>query len=423
VDDGDARQRRRPPVQRQHAVVRQHDHGLLGEAAGERLVPRRVEIDLGRRLVLERIGVEQSQLFLLRESAQDGPVDERLVERTGADTVRQRLQVGVSGGQLDVDAGLERERGGLPTVGGDRVHDLEERDREVVGDDDAVESPPLAQNSREVLGARRHRNAVDVGVRVHQRPCTALEDRHLERREEDVGDLAGARAHRRMVAARPGARVTDEVLQRGVHTGLLQAEHVGGADRADQVRVLADALVHAAPARVANDVEDRGEALVDAELPHGVADRARSLLDQVGVERRTPRERRRERGGLPRGEAGEALLVDEGGDAKTRLTLEAALLGPQPGGALGRLHRAGAIDARVVADAVLGDLGEIAGVQLAGGHLGLHRRDRTVLVKPVAHELGQLLLERHLSVERSHALGHLRHGGDDVGHRALSPLS
>src|SRR5450756_2222791 len=144
-----------------------------------------------------------------------------------------------------------------------------------------------------------------------------------------------------------------------------------------------------------------------------------SLLDQIGVERRTPGERRRERGGLPRGEAREALLVDEGGDAQTRLTLEAALLGPQPGGALGRLHRAGAIDARVVADAVLGDLGEIAGVHLAGGHLGLHRRDRTVLVKPVAHELGQLLLERHLSVERSHALGHLRHGEDDVGHRAL----
>ena len=39
------------------AVVRQQHDGLLRKPAGQLLVPRRVEVDLGRRLVLERVGV------------------------------------------------------------------------------------------------------------------------------------------------------------------------------------------------------------------------------------------------------------------------------------------------------------------------------------------------------------------------------
>ena len=417
--DGDPRRRRRPPAQWQHPVVRHQDHRLLGQAPGQRLVPRRVQVDLGRRLVLERLRGEQAQLLLLRQRAQHGPVDERHVERAGAHAVRQRLQVGVSGGQLDVDAGLERERGRLAAVRGDRVHDLEERDREVVGDHDAVKAPPLAQDACEVLGVRRHRHAVDVGVGVHHRPGATLEDRHLERRQEDVRQLAGSRAHGRVVAARPGARVADEVLERGVHAGLLQAAHVGGADRADQERVLADALVDAAPARVTHDVEHRGQALVDAQRPHRVADGARGVVHQVGVERRPPGQRRGVRGGPPRAQAGQALLMDQCRDAQSGLALEAALLRPQPGGTLDRVHRAGAVDPRVVPDAVPGDLAERAGAALATGHLGLHRRDRAVLVEPVAHELGQLLLERHPRVQRTHAAGRVGHGGDGVEHGAL----
>jgi hypothetical protein len=206
------------------------------------------------------------------------------------------------------------------------------------------------------------------------------------------------------------------VLERGVHAGRLEPEHVGGADRADQVRVLADALVDATPARVAHDVEHGRQALMDPELPHRVTDRTRRLLDQLGVERRAPCERRRVRRGLPRGEAGEALLVDEGGDAQARGALEPALLGPQPRRALDRVDRAGAVDPGVVPDAVTGDLAELGRALLARGHLGLHRRDRAVLVEPVADELGELLFERHLGVQRAHALGRAGQYGGVVEH-------
>ena len=383
-------------------------------------MPRRVEVDVGRRLVLERVGFEQAELLLLRERTQHGPVDEGLVERARPDAVRQRRQVGVPGGQLDVDAGLERQRSGLAAVGGDRVHDLQERDREVVGDDDAVEAPPFAQERRQVLGVRRHRHAVDVVVGVHHRPRTALEDRHLERGQERVRDLPRTGAHRGVVAAGPGAGVADEVLERGVHPRLLQTPHVGRADGADEVGVLADALVDAAPARVPHHVEDRRQPLVDAQLPHRVADRARGVVHELGVERRTPGERRRVRGGLPRGEAGEALLVHERRDAQARLALEPALLGPQPGRPLGGVDRACAVHPRVVPETVPGRLAELVGRLLAGRHLRLHRRDRALLVEPVAHELGQLLLERHLRVQRAHALRHLGHGGYGVYHGPFS---
>ena len=56
--------------------------------------------------------------------------------------------------------------------------------------------------------------------------------------------------------------------------------------------------------------------------------------------------------------------MDEGGDAQARLALEPALLGPQPGGALGRLDRAGAVDPGVVAQPVRGDLASGVGVTL-----------------------------------------------------------
>ena len=101
-----------------------------------------------------------------------------------------------------------------------------------------------------------------------------------------------------------------------MHAGRLQAAHVRGADGADEVGVLADALVDPAPARVADDVEHGGQALVDAECAHGVADAPGRLLDQLRVEGRAPGQRRREGRRLPGGEPGEALLVDDGRDAE-----------------------------------------------------------------------------------------------------------
>ena len=52
-------------AERQHAVVRQQHDRLLGEAARQLAVARRVEVDVGGRLVFEGVGVEQAELLLL----------------------------------------------------------------------------------------------------------------------------------------------------------------------------------------------------------------------------------------------------------------------------------------------------------------------------------------------------------------------
>ena len=142
-----------------------------------------------------------------------------------------------------------------------------------------------------------------------------------------------------------------------MHARPLQPAHVGRADRADEVRVLADALVDPAPAGVADDVEHRGQALVDAELLHRAADGRGHLLDELGVERGAPRERRREGRRLPRCQSGQALLVHQRRDAQPGLALQPSLLVPEPRGALRRIDRTGAVDPGVVPDAVAGHVG------------------------------------------------------------------
>ena len=124
-----------------------------------------------------------------------------------------------------------------------------------------------------------------------------------------------------------------------MHAGALQPAHVRRAEHRDQVRVLADGLLDAAPAVVADDVEHRRESLVDAERGHVAADRGRHPLDEVGVEGGAPRDRRRvDRGAVGR-EAGEALLVDDRRDAEPRAVRRPLLLADELGGALLREYR------------------------------------------------------------------------------------
>ena len=193
-------------AQGQDAVVGDEDHRLLREASREVTLLRGVEVDDRRRLVLER-RVEQPQLVLLPEHPQHRPVDERLVDLAEADPVRQRNPVGVAGRQLDVDTGLQGLARGVAEVTRDVVQEVQERHAEVVGDDRAVEAPLVPQEPRQDRGVGGDRYAVDLGVGVHDRARAAVEDRHLERHEQDVRDLTGTRVHGREVAARLGARV------------------------------------------------------------------------------------------------------------------------------------------------------------------------------------------------------------------------
>ncbi|MDQ1169547.1 hypothetical protein QE392_001351 [Microbacterium proteolyticum] len=189
------------------------------------------------------------------------------------------------------------------------------------------------------------------------------------------------------------------------------------------VRVLGDALVDASPPRVAHHVEHGREALVHTEVAHGAADGGCHELDGIRIERGAPGERRREGRRLPRREASQALLVNQGGDAETCLVLQTPLLAPQPLGALDRVDGTGAVDAGEVAEAVH------RGIRVGGGRDLLAREggdDLVALVDPVAHELRELLVEGHLGHERLHPGGDARgEGSADVGvldgHDRISP--
>jgi hypothetical protein len=121
---------------------------------------------------------------------------------------------------------------------------------------------------------------------------------------------------------------------------------------------------------------------VDAELPHRVADGLADLVHELGVEARAPRERGGERGRLPGGEPGEALLVYERGDLVTGVVDEPALLLDEAARALGRVDRVRAEDTRELAEPVrLGVLLERVDVGL---HRVRHRRDVAALTRPAA---------------------------------------
>ena len=113
--------------------------------------------------------VEQPELEL-RRRARGAPRRRACARSTRPDfeRVEERLAVAVGGGKLDVEPGAERHRRrapGRPPRAGGTTRELP--DREVVGDDVAVEPPLVAQDRGEELAIGRADDAVDLVVRVH----------------------------------------------------------------------------------------------------------------------------------------------------------------------------------------------------------------------------------------------------------------
>ena len=215
--------------ERQRAVVVEQDHGGLGELARDRAVRRRVEVErtrghggrLGR-----PVRIEQPELGLLAQHAPRAAIDELLRHRAGPHQLRERLAVVAGVRELDVDARLQRQRARLADRAGDPVHDLHERDRPVVRDDDALEAPLVAQHAGQQRRVGRDRQPVDVAVGVHDRARAALPHRHLERRQQHVAQRARPDRDRRVVAGRLRRGVAREVLQRRDDATRLQPAHV-----------------------------------------------------------------------------------------------------------------------------------------------------------------------------------------------------
>ena len=321
TDERDALPARR--IERQDAVVPEHDGALPGDLAGQRDGGRRLQIDGA--FVRVRL-LEQAEADLFGDDASHDGVDRLDRDEPALDRFAQ-VGGAVVGGQFDVKTGVEREGRRLGTVAGEVVVLVEEADADVVGDDQAVESPLVTEHAGEQVARRVARLVVDVVVHRHHRSGTRLLHRHLEGQQEDVVQLAPPEVHRPVVARALAPRVTGEVLQRRQHVALrsLQASDEPGAQHADQIRVFAQRLLGATPAHVARHVEHRRQPLV---APHraGLApDGPGRPLDEVRIPRRAIGERRREHRCAARHQADEALLVRQRRNPEPRLLAQELL--------------------------------------------------------------------------------------------------
>jgi hypothetical protein len=144
--------------------------------------------------------------------------------------------------------------------------------------------------------------------------------------------------------------------------------------------------------------------LVDADRVHALADRARHAFHDHRVEGRRPRQGGREDGGAEGGEAGQALVVRDGGDPKACPRDEVPL---QPGEAartLDRVNGPGSERAREMSDPA--GTGLLEGHGIGEGLLqGSHVARAQLRSDPHAGQLGELLVKRHLAQERIHAFG------------------
>ena len=135
------------------AVLQEHERaggGVAGGGAPRGAAGGRLRVGAGAAAVGV---VEEAEAALEREDAGHGGVD----GVDGHEAAAQRLGEAAPVGErhhVDVDAGVQRQRGGLGGVGGDAVAD-ELADGAVVAEDDAVEAPFLAQGAGEQRAAAR----------------------------------------------------------------------------------------------------------------------------------------------------------------------------------------------------------------------------------------------------------------------------
>ena len=351
---------------------------------GQRPVGRRVEVDVGRarppslRASSPRRAGRARAFW--RQHPPGGPVDELLGHLAAAHRARPAGAEADGVGQLDVDAGRERQRAGLAGVRGDAVHGREERHRPVVGDDGAGEPPLVAQQLGEQPGSAAGGHAVDLGVGVHHRAGAAQRERHLERRQDDVQQLAAAHRHGAVVAAAREAEYPAKCLSVAMTPALCRPRTYAGAERADQVRVLADGLLDAAPAVVADHVQHRGEPLVHADARPCPGRSPRPSRSTSSGSKVAPQASGRVDGRAPGGEPGQALLVDERRDAEPAGAHTIRCCRTSSARALGRRHRGAAVDPGQLAEAVPARL--LQRRAPAGEHV-LHRRDVGSRLSPV----------------------------------------
>ena len=284
-------------------------------------------------------------------------------------------------------------------MGVQQVHGL------VVGNDQAVEAPALAQDLGDEAPGAAVGLAVYVVIGGHDRAGVRQLHGHLEGQQKHVVQLPLPDAHRSVVAPPFAEGMTGVVLERGQHPPAipLQAAHVFDGQAAGQVGIFPEGLLRATPAHVPADVQDRRQPLPGADAVQLFADGRGHPAYQLFVPERPEIDGRRKQGGSPGHQPGKAFLVRQRRDLQAGLFYEVSLDTIEPPDAPHCVHGAGAEGARYLADAVAQDRARIGPALLDEPVLCPPKGEAAVLldVQPYRVQLRHLLLDGHSSQQLS----------------------
>ena len=125
----------------------QQDDGLSRSFSRDLAVCRRVEVELGLGYHIGGpVCLQEALLKFLAKHATARLVDIGLVDQAIANRRDQVVAIAACRGQLDVDAGLERQNAGVLGAFGNAVHELEKANRPIVADHHARKAELLAQH-------------------------------------------------------------------------------------------------------------------------------------------------------------------------------------------------------------------------------------------------------------------------------------
>ena len=267
------------------------------------------DLGLPHRVGAARV-LEEPELELQREDPRDGRVEQGLVDEAVGDGLLHPLEE-PRRRHHHVVAGVHRARGGVLVVRGDPLLPDHPPDVVPVGDERARPAPLAAQHLVEQPAVDDDRYAVGRLVADHERPRPLTGD-PLERRQEPRAQLATGDVRLGRVAPALRLGVPREVLgaredrRRVVEAVALVAADHRGRELTEEERVLAEGLVHPAPAQVTGEADDGRERPVQAGGRDLDGGDARHRLGRLGV----PRRRDAELGGEDRRPAPERVPVD-----------------------------------------------------------------------------------------------------------------
>ena len=263
---------------------------------------------------------KQSKTEFFRQQTRHDLIDFFHRNQPALDRLRQMLRA-IIFRQFDIQPGVKGQRSGFRRVARHAVMLMQQADAAVIGDDDAVKAPALAQQRGQQEGVAVRRLIIDVVIGGHHGTGIGQLYRHLKRQQESVVQLAEAEMHRRMVASPFAEGVADIVFQRRQQVALFALEPPDemGRHHADQPGIFAEGFFSAPPAHVARNVQHRRQPLPTASRSRLFADGRGHLLDQLRVPGGGVVQRRRKQRGVLAQQADQTLFMKQRRDAEPRL--------------------------------------------------------------------------------------------------------